>query len=597
MAKGDGAAEPERPSDGGDPLFTSYHKTLPVNAGVSLAISSIAAITLLPALPLAWIGVWWLAQFLYASLMLLGWWRSKRRPRRTSLSPELHAKRSLRRRRQAVMSGLIGGGLWGCASLFLDTLDPARQVFLLTVSAGMVSGAATTLAAMPLAAAAYVLSTVLPFVVAFMLRGEATYYALGAMAVVFALAMIASSRIIYDMIAKNRRLRDENQGLFERTRAAHAALLDVAESSEAFDFTDATGSVTQWNRKFADLLKLDTTRLYGGAPLDDVLAAAGLPPEKVQAAIVTPNTSHPLPVATGRWVRPLERTTPQGDTALLLLDVTEQYAANGVLERQNRRLEELVAEVSQARDAAERASRAKSSFLANMSHELRTPLNAVIGFSDIVRQKLYGEQSPRYDEYIRDIYASATHLLGIIDDILDLARVEANRVGLNESDIDLGETAAICARLVASAPGAEGKQVLADLPASLPRLRGDARLLRQVLLNLLGNAVKFSGPAGSVRIGAALADAGGLDIWVEDDGIGIAPDDHMRIFAPFEQAEAARSRQYGGVGLGLALVRAYVEAHQGSVALHSEVGHGTRVTLHFPPARTVPHENQATPPD
>lgn len=586
-------AEGERPNDGGDPLFISYHQILPVNAGVSLAISSIAAITLLPALPLSWIGGWWLVHFSYAGFLLAGWWRVRRRPPGAALPPALREARNQRRQHRAVISALIGGSLWGCAALFLDTLDPARQTFLLTVCAGMVSGAATTLASMPRAAAAYVLATVLPFVVAFMLRGEATYYALGAMAVVFALAMIASSRIIYDMIARNRRLRDDNQALFERTRAAHAALLDVAESSEAFVFIDADRKVTQWNRKFADLLKLDASRLYGGASLDEVLAAAGLPPAKVQAAIVTPNTSHPLPVATGRWVRPLERSTPQGDTALLLLDVTEQYAANEVLARQNRRLEELVAEVSQARDTAERASRAKSSFLANMSHELRTPLNAVIGFSDIVRQKLYGEQSPRYDEYVADIHSSATHLLGIIDDILDLARVEANRIGLNESDIDLAETAAVCARLAASAPAAEGKQVLTDLPASLPRLRGDARLFRQVLLNLLGNAVKFSGPTGSVRIGANVSEAGGLNIWVEDDGIGIAPSDHARIFAPFEQAEAARSRQYGGVGLGLALVRAYVEAHQGSVVLHSDVGHGTRVTLQFPPERTMQRDNQA----
>ncbi len=588
-----------RPEEGGDPLFTSYRQTVPLNAAVTLAIASITAITLLPDLSLALIGGWWLAQTAYAGAMLAGWWLASQRqawraamppdtlPQRT---PQQHAARLRFRRRQAFASAILGGSLWGVGAIILDQLDPARQIFLLTVAAGMVSGAATTLASMPAAAAAFVICTVLPYVVVFFLRDEPTYYALSAMALVYVLAMMVSSRIVHGMIARNRRLRGENRDLLARTRAARAALLDVAESAEAFVFSDAEGRVTQWNRKFADLLRLDTAKLRPGIVLAPLLAEGGLAPDAIEAALHGQGLA-PLRTAAGRWVRPLQRHTPHGDRALLLLDISEQYAATETLEQQKRRLEELVAEVTRARDAAERASRAKSSFLANMSHELRTPLNAVIGFSDIVRQKLYGPQSPKYDEYISDIHSSATHLLGIIDDILDLARVEVNRIGLQETDIDVAETAAICIRLSASAPAASGKSLRAEIPEDLPLLCGDARLFRQMLLNLIGNAVKFSGPQGQVCVGADVSAAapnpGGITVWVQDDGIGIAAADRERVFAPFEQAEAARSRQYGGVGLGLALVRAYVEAHQGSVALKSELGQGTRMLLHFPASRTV----------
>lgn len=593
-----------RPEEGGDPLFTSYRQTVPLNAAVTLAIASITAITLLPDLPLLLIGGWWLAQTGYSSAMLAGWWlASRRKARRAAMSrgelpqrtPQQQAARLRFRRRQAFVSAVVGGSLWGIGAIILDQLEPARQIFLLTVAAGMVSGAATTLASMPAAAAAFVVCTVLPYVVVFFLRDEPTYYALSAMALVYVLAMMVSSRIVHGMIARNRRLRGENRDLLERTRAARAALLDVAESTEAFVFTDAEGRVTQWNRKFTDLLNLDANKLRPGAILAPLLAEGGLPPGDIEAALQGPCLA-PLRTVAGRWVRPLRRHTPHGDTALLLLDISEQYAATETLEQQKRRLEELVAEVTRARDAAERASRAKSSFLANMSHELRTPLNAVIGFSDIVRQKLYGPQSPKYDEYISDIHSSATHLLGIINDILDLARVEANRIGLQETDIDVAETVAVCIRLSASAPAAAAKQLRSEIPADLPILCGDARLFRQMLLNLIGNAVKFSGPQGLIRIGASVSDTlpnpGGITVWVQDDGIGIAPADRERVFAPFEQAEAARSRLYGGVGLGLALVRAYIEAHQGSAALQSEVGRGTRMQLHFPASRTVTLHNQ-----
>ncbi|MBP7063968.1 ATP-binding protein [Ferrovibrio sp.] len=596
-----------RPEEGGDPLFTSYRQTVPLNAAVTLAIASITAITLMPDLSLPLIGGWWLAQTAYAGTMLAGWWlASQRQARRAAMPPlalpqrtsQQHAARLRFRRRQAFASAILGGSLWGVGAIILDQLDPARQIFLLTVAAGMVSGAATTLASMPAAAAAFVICTVLPYVVVFFLRDEPTYYALSAMALVYVLAMMVSSRIVHGMIARNRRLRGENRDLLERTRAARAALLDVAESAEAFVFTDAEGRVTQWNRKFADLLRLDTAKLRPGTVLAPLLAEGGLAPDAIEAALHGQGLA-PLRTAAGRWVRPLQRHTPHGDTALLLLDISEQYAATETLEQQKRRLEELVAEVTRARDAAERASRAKSSFLANMSHELRTPLNAVIGFSDIVRQKLYGPQSPKYDEYISDIHSSATHLLGIIDDILDLARVEVNRIGLHETDIDVAETAAICIRLSASAPAASGKKLRAEIPEDLPLLCGDVRLFRQMLLNLIGNAVKFSGPQGQVCVGACLSDAapnpGGITVWVQDDGIGIAAADRERIFAPFEQAEAARSRQYGGVGLGLALVRAYVEAHQGSAALQSELGQGTRMLLHFPASRTVALDHAGLP--
>ena len=562
-----------------DPVLAARRRSAWVNIGVTTAVSTLTYVALLPAVDHIWVTVWWLAHMAMVGLQV-GRLMIRRRVRASG-------GRVGRGGRTAVATAVVSGVTWGASALFLDALEPSYRTFLLGIVIGMISGSATTLAAIPAAAFAFIFCTSAPYAVVFLMQGDAINHVLAVISVLYPAAMVFSSRSIYQMIAHNRRLRDENLGLLARIGAAQRQLLDVAESVEAFALYDAHGRVILWNRRFAELVGGPADPPPDGPPIGALLARIGLraPGGDDDARTVRSAIPHVLP--DGRSLLPVRRRTPQGDTALILIDVTEQQAAAERLSAQNRRLEELYGEVSRARDAAEAASRAKSAFLANMSHELRTPLNAIIGFSDIIAHRRLGGSSPKYDDYVRDIHASGVHLLDIINDILDLARVEANRIDLAEENVRLDEEIAIAVKLVGASPDAAGKALEVTVEPGLPALRGDARLLRQVMLNLAGNALKFSPAGAGVRIDVRRGAEGGIRVAVRDQGIGIAPDDRDRIFLPFERARGATGRRFAGVGLGLALVRAYVEAHQGTIAVESAPGHGTEIIVRLPAARVV----------
>ncbi len=241
-----------------------------------------------------------------------------------------------------------------------------------------------------------------------------------------------------------------------------------------------------------------------------------------------------------------------------------------------------------AKQQAETANRAKSEFLANMSHELRTPLNAIIGFSEAMQSGLFGPMpNARYADYVGHICSSGKHLLGIINDILDLSKVEAGRLELYEENVDFAAAAEQCVAFLRDRALASNLRLATELRAGLPRLRADARMVRQVVMNLLSNAIKFTPRGGGVVVAAGRETGGNLVLTVSDTGIGIAEPDIAKVLSPFGQIQNSLTRKYSGTGLGLPLAKRLVELHGGTLAIDSIVGRGTTVRVVWPAARVV----------
>ncbi|MGD9649797.1 MAG: PAS domain-containing sensor histidine kinase [Dongiaceae bacterium] len=241
-----------------------------------------------------------------------------------------------------------------------------------------------------------------------------------------------------------------------------------------------------------------------------------------------------------------------------------------------------------AKEQAEIANRTKSIFLATVSHELRTPLNAVIGFSDVIRHEMFGPLgSPRYLDYAQDIHDSGAHLLEIINDILDLSKLEAGRIDLHEENFNPNEVIRLIMHLMAGRINDANLASELSLLPDVPMLYADKRVFKQMLLNLLSNAVKFTPEGGRVGITTQTDIAGALLVAVWDTGIGIAPEDVAIAMTPFAQIDSSLARKHPGTGLGLPLVKSLIELHGGNLRLESSLGQGTKMILRFPPQRSV----------
>jgi signal transduction histidine kinase len=262
------------------------------------------------------------------------------------------------------------------------------------------------------------------------------------------------------------------------------------------------------------------------------------------------------------------------------VELLRTFAAQSALAIQNARLFHEIADKSRQLEVA---SQHKSEFLANMSHELRTPLNAIIGFSEVLSERMFGELNEKQEEYLTDIHASGQHLLSLINDILDLSKIEAGRMELELSDFHLPTALDSALTLVRERAGRRGIALNLSIDERLGQMRADERKVRQVVLNLLSNAIKFTPEGGRIDVRAMPVD-GSVEVSVTDTGVGIAPEDQEAIFEEFRQVGTSAAKQEG-TGLGLALCRRFVELHGGKIWVQSEVGRGSTFTFTIPVRR------------
>ena len=385
-----------------------------------------------------------------------------------------------------------------------------------------------------------------------------------------------------------REVRDLNETLEQRVaeRTAQVAKLSraVEQSPAMIVITDTDGVIQYVNPRFAVITGFSQDEAIGQTPK---LVNSGENPRSVYDDLwASISSGHD-------WSGQLLNRRRDGSTFWVLASISPLKSDDGevthfvAVEEDITERVRMEGDLVQAKEEAEFANRSKTEFLANMSHELRTPLNAIIGFSDIMVAESFGPiGGEHYAEYSRDINASGKHLLDLINDLLDVARIESGDMPLAEQRVDLAQVGDSCLRMIRDRAEKAGLAVVSEIADHLPPVQADARKIKQVLLNLLGNAVKFT-EKGSIRLFMDLDPDGFVAIRIADTGIGIAPEDIKTVLTSFGQADGSLARRFEGAGLGLPLSRHLVELHGGTLTLDSTPGVGTTVIVRLPPERVL----------
>jgi two-component system cell cycle sensor histidine kinase PleC len=399
----------------------------------------------------------------------------------------------------------------------------------------------------------------------------------------------------------------EQKSLVEKTAAADLRLRDAIETiPEAFVLWDADNRLVLCNSNFQQLHHLPDDAVTPGTPYETVVAAGTKP--IIRSTVVNDDSQPPgartfeAKLDDERWLHISERRTKDGGYVSVGTDITkikqhEQRLIEGekrriatindlrksqqTLEMQTAELADLAGKYAEEKNRAEDANQAKSKFLANMSHELRTPLNAIIGFSEIMEAAMFGPLgAAKYSEYSRDIRESGQYLLEVINDILDMSKIEAGGIRLAPESVELDPIMADCLRVVWSRANEKRLVLTSELVPGI-HLVADRRALKQIALNLLSNAVKFTPEGGAVTVRGRVR-GNAVTIAIADDGIGIPRNALHKLGRPFEQVESQLTKRYPGSGLGLAIAKSLTELHGGAMRIHSTLGKGTLVVIRLP---------------
>jgi two-component system cell cycle sensor histidine kinase PleC len=407
----------------------------------------------------------------------------------------------------------------------------------------------------------------------------------------------------------------EQKRLAEESATAEMRLSDAIEAiSEAFVVWDSSNRLVLCNSKFKSLHGLSDEASRPGTPYEEISAAGSKPIVRMQLSsegrAVPGARTFEAQLEDGRWLQISERRTKDGGFVSVGTNITELKlheekliesekrlkatvvdlrSSQQALERQTEQLAYLAERYAEQKDRAEEANQAKSEFLANMSHELRTPLNAIIGFSEMMESGLFGPLGDmKYLEYCRDIRESGRYLLDVINDILDMSKIEAGRTTLEPELVELDSFLVGATRLVAGRAAEKQLAIIAEIEPSI-RLHADRRMLKQIIINLLSNAVKFTPDGGRITV-RARAVGGHVNVAIEDTGIGIPKDALGKLGKPFEQVESQLTKTHRGSGLGLAIAKSLTELHGGAMRIRSTLGTGTIVMIRLPlDATTVVH--------
>ncbi|MDB5573480.1 MAG: multi-sensor signal transduction histidine kinase, partial [Tardiphaga sp.] len=399
----------------------------------------------------------------------------------------------------------------------------------------------------------------------------------------------------------------EQKSLAEKTVEADLRLRDAIETiPEAFVLWDAEDRLVLCNSHFQSLHKLPDSAVTPGTSYETVIEVGSMPEVKTRL----PETNALSPGARtfeaqlddGNWLHISERRTKDGGYVSVGTDITRIKAheqklidndllmratvidlkhSQSTLEKQAIELADLAQKYSDEKNRAEEANQTKSKFLANMSHELRTPLNAIIGFSEIMGSGMFGALgSEKYQEYCHDILTSGYYLLDVINDILDMSKIEAGRMKLDLETLDLAQTLSESLRVVSGRADDKQLTLRADIQGNIP-IVADRRAIKQILVNLLSNAVKFTPDGGQVIVRSRMVGDTVL-LMIADTGIGIAPQSLIKLGKPFEQVESQLTKTYHGSGLGLAIAKSLTRLHGGGMRLRSKLGTGTVVCVSLP---------------